>query len=91
MDPIDREVLALRHFEQLTNAEAARVLGHQGEGRRQCATSGPWSGSRRSSTACPAAWRSSDHERRSTSGPDPFDRLADEFAERYRQRRAARR
>jgi RNA polymerase sigma-70 factor (ECF subfamily) len=27
MDPIDREVLALRHFEQLTNGEAARVLG----------------------------------------------------------------
>ncbi len=27
MDPIDREVLALRHFEHLTNAEAARVLG----------------------------------------------------------------
>ena len=26
MDPIDREVLALRHFEQLTNAEVARVL-----------------------------------------------------------------
>ena len=26
MDPIDREVLALRHFEQLTNAEAAQVL-----------------------------------------------------------------
>jgi RNA polymerase sigma-70 factor (ECF subfamily) len=26
MDPLDREVLALRHFEQLTNAEAARVL-----------------------------------------------------------------
>ena len=26
MDPIDREVLALRHFEQLTNAEAAHVL-----------------------------------------------------------------
>jgi RNA polymerase sigma-70 factor (ECF subfamily) len=29
MDPIDREVLALRHFEQLTNAEAARLLGIQ--------------------------------------------------------------
>jgi RNA polymerase sigma-70 factor (ECF subfamily) len=29
MDPIDREVLALRHFEQLSNAEAARVLGLQ--------------------------------------------------------------
>jgi RNA polymerase sigma-70 factor (ECF subfamily) len=27
MDPIDREVLALRHFEQLTNGETARVLG----------------------------------------------------------------
>ena len=27
MDAIDREVLALRHFEQLTNAEASRVLG----------------------------------------------------------------
>ena len=29
MDPLDREVLALRHFEQLSNAEAARVLGLQ--------------------------------------------------------------
>ena len=29
MDPIDREVLALRHFEQLTNSEAAEVLGIQ--------------------------------------------------------------
>ncbi|HMP02197.1 MAG TPA: sigma-70 family RNA polymerase sigma factor [Gemmatales bacterium] len=27
MEPTDREVLALRHFEQLTNAEAADVLG----------------------------------------------------------------
>ena len=27
MDPIDREVLVLRHFEELSNAEAARVLG----------------------------------------------------------------
>jgi RNA polymerase sigma-70 factor (ECF subfamily) len=27
MDPLDREVLALRHFEHLTNAEAAQVLG----------------------------------------------------------------
>jgi RNA polymerase sigma-70 factor (ECF subfamily) len=29
MDPADREVLALRHFEQLSNAEAALVLGIQ--------------------------------------------------------------
>jgi RNA polymerase sigma-70 factor (ECF subfamily) len=27
MDSLDREILALRHIEQLTNAEAARVLG----------------------------------------------------------------
>jgi RNA polymerase sigma-70 factor (ECF subfamily) len=27
MDPLDREVLALRHFEQLSNFECARVLG----------------------------------------------------------------
>ena len=27
MEPIDREVLALRHFEQLSNDETALVLG----------------------------------------------------------------
>jgi RNA polymerase sigma-70 factor (ECF subfamily) len=27
LEPIDREVLALRHFEQLSNAEASAVLG----------------------------------------------------------------
>jgi RNA polymerase sigma-70 factor (ECF subfamily) len=27
LDPLDREVLALRHFEQLSRAEAALVLG----------------------------------------------------------------
>jgi RNA polymerase sigma-70 factor (ECF subfamily) len=27
LDPLDREVLSLRHFEQLTRAEAAQVLG----------------------------------------------------------------
>jgi RNA polymerase sigma-70 factor (ECF subfamily) len=29
MDALDREVLVLRHFEQLSNAEAARVLDIQ--------------------------------------------------------------
>jgi RNA polymerase sigma-70 factor (ECF subfamily) len=27
MEPLDREMLALRHFEQLTNAESAQILG----------------------------------------------------------------
>jgi RNA polymerase sigma-70 factor (ECF subfamily) len=27
LDPLDREILALRHFEQLTNSEAAEELG----------------------------------------------------------------
>jgi RNA polymerase sigma-70 factor (ECF subfamily) len=27
LDPIDREILALRHFEELSNTEAATVLG----------------------------------------------------------------
>jgi RNA polymerase sigma-70 factor (ECF subfamily) len=27
MDPIDREVIALRHFEEMSNSEAAQVLG----------------------------------------------------------------
>src|SRR5206468_9382258 len=27
MDPLDREVLALRHFEELSNQETAQVLG----------------------------------------------------------------
>jgi RNA polymerase sigma-70 factor (ECF subfamily) len=29
MDPLDREVLTLRHFEELTNGETAQVLGLQ--------------------------------------------------------------
>jgi RNA polymerase sigma-70 factor (ECF subfamily) len=29
MDPIDQEVLALRHFEELSNSEVAEVLGIQ--------------------------------------------------------------
>jgi RNA polymerase sigma-70 factor (ECF subfamily) len=27
MDPLDREVLALRHFEELSNNETAEILG----------------------------------------------------------------
>lgn len=35
MDPIDREVLVLRHFEQLDNAQAAQELGIQPEAARK--------------------------------------------------------
>ena len=41
MDPIDREVLALRHFEQLTVAEAAEVLGIQERAAAQALPPGP--------------------------------------------------
>jgi RNA polymerase sigma-70 factor (ECF subfamily) len=27
LDPIDREIIALRHFEEVTNQEAAEILG----------------------------------------------------------------
>jgi RNA polymerase sigma-70 factor (ECF subfamily) len=27
LEPLDREIVALRHFEQLTRAEAAQILG----------------------------------------------------------------
>ena len=42
MDPIDREVLALRHFEELSNAETAALLGHPAAGGEQaiCASTG---------------------------------------------------
>ena len=35
MDPIDREVLALRHFEELSNGETAPVLGIEQVGGQQ--------------------------------------------------------
>jgi RNA polymerase sigma-70 factor (ECF subfamily) len=36
MDPIDREVLALKHFEQLSTAEIAEVLGLSKAGAGSC-------------------------------------------------------
>ncbi len=41
MDPIDREVLALRHFEHLSNDETAQVLGLSQFGRQQPLYPGP--------------------------------------------------
>jgi RNA polymerase sigma-70 factor (ECF subfamily) len=36
MDPIDREVVVLRHFEELTNVEAAQVLGIDPSAASKC-------------------------------------------------------
>ena len=49
MDPIDREVLALRHFEELTNDETAQVLGIDRDGRQQPLRPGPEAAPGRSS------------------------------------------
>jgi RNA polymerase sigma-70 factor (ECF subfamily) len=37
LDPLDREVVVLRHFEQLSRAETAQVLGMiEGSGAKRC-------------------------------------------------------
>ena len=94
MDEIDREVLALRHFEHLTNAEAALALGIS---RRPpaTATSAPWSGSSRSSRRSPAGGaamtgRPDASTMAAPSDPssgsrDPVEPLAEEFMARYRR------
>jgi RNA polymerase sigma-70 factor (ECF subfamily) len=35
MDPLDREIIALRHFEELSNSEAARVLNLEASAARK--------------------------------------------------------
>ena len=57
LDPIDREILALRHFEQLSNGEAAEVLGldKSAASKRYARALDPAQG--RSWRACPAARR----------------------------------
>ena len=54
MDPIDREVLALRHFEQLSNAEIAQVLGIDESTAEQPLPAGPASDSRTRWASSPA-------------------------------------
>ena len=62
MDPLDREVLALRHFEQLTPARDRGGAGHQGEGRRHALR--PRLATAQGDPHQPAATgRSDDHER----------------------------
>ena len=82
MDPIDREVLALRHFEQLTVSEAAAVLGikEKAAGMRYVRPAATQGNPHQSRRMCGAMTMSD-----STSGPDLFNMLADEFADRYRR------
>ena len=55
LDPIDREVLALRHFEQLSRAETAEVLGISPEAGPSV-ISGPSNGSKRYWPSMPGGW-----------------------------------
>ena len=101
MDPLDREVLALRHFEHLTNAEAAQVLGikEAAAGKRYLRA---LERLREILARCPAAWSlTTDVPTRdgcdgrhamsdSDSDADPLAALAEEFADRLPPRRAAR-
>jgi hypothetical protein len=66
LDPLDREVVALRHFEQLSRAETAQVLGITEEAGAKRYTSAPSSGSRRCWRRCRAAWRGSEPWRSAT-------------------------
>ena len=63
MDPLDREVLALRHFEQLSRAEIAVGDRRFPRPPRASGTSVPWNGSSRSWGSGPVDWRGCDHER----------------------------
>ncbi len=47
LDPIDREILAMRHFEQLTNGEAAGSVRTGQIGRQQTLHAGPGATERR--------------------------------------------
>ncbi len=91
MDPIDREVLVLRHFEELTNGETAAILGLQ-----KAAASNRYVRALRRLTDILATMpgfleRGASLGRRdrsmdsSTSDRNPFDRLAEEFALRVRR------
>ena len=61
MDPLDREVLVLRHYEQLTNGDAAAALGLS-QSAQASATPERWSGSRRYWPPCRVRCPSPEHE-----------------------------
>ena len=84
MDPLDREVLVLRHFEQLEPAETAEVLGikEKAAGMRYLRALKrlrdilDWAAVRTEGVAM---------TQDTSGGPDVLDQLAHEFARRYRR------
>ena len=84
MDPLDREVLALRHFEQLSPAETARVLGikEKAAGMRYVRALRRL---REMLNSLSAGWAGALNMIDSLSGSDLLNELAHEFAERYRR------
>ena len=84
MDPIDREVLALRHFEQLSPEETARVLEIKEKAAGMRATWGAAAAQadpRRPGYRVAGALTMGE----TSSGSDLFNELVHEFAERYRR------
>ena len=85
LDPVDREILSLRHFEELTAAEAAQVLGIE----ESAAAKRDFRALKRLKTSPrrPArrAGRSLTMATLSSERYVLLNRLADEFAERYRR------
>ena len=55
MDPLDREILVLRHYEQMANGDAAAALGLDKSAAEQALHPVPGQGSRRSSAGLPGA------------------------------------
>ena len=102
LEPIDREILALRHFEQLSNGEAAAVLGLD-----KSAASKRYARAlirlKEMLAQMPVAWRSSEHGRdehrsrpdrgdgRLVPGPLPRRRAAERGGVRRQVPRAGRR
>ena len=84
LDEVDREVLTLRHFEMMSNAEAAEALGLLRR-RPVCVTCARSGGSRRRSTpfrSSPMRGKPDDDD---PAGRDPVEELAEEFLDRYRR------
>ena len=98
LDPIDREVLVLRHFEQMSNHEAAAVACDPAGGCEQAVC--PRGRASEERSGADSGFRGGlRHERREIARPganetvdvafdgdrEPFERVAEEFVERCRR------